>query len=191
MRIIEEFENYQCIENEDKITILVDSRTPENIIYTYKLYNGIRSLERFVKVDGIVWWFGAITYTLRIFVNMMTGESFMPFGDDVSKSSSNFIWTEMNKITDNIISVYGYSWGFPYETQILDLSKLKKGTIEYISLTCIYTINDDSSDYCIGDCISYINDEFQFVVVEENDTINIVMYENNGVIAKFVLNKNF
>jgi hypothetical protein len=74
-----------------KIMVLLDSRTPENIIHTYKVYNGIRALEQFVKINDTVWWFGASIYTLRLFVNMTTGKAFMPDGDDVDNSSHNFI----------------------------------------------------------------------------------------------------
>lgn len=220
MKIIAEFEHFQCIEYDDdsnekkttttisttttttistttttttindkyKIIVLLDSRTPEKIIHTYKVYNGIRALEQFVKINDIVWWFGASIYTLRLFVNMTTGKAFMPDGDDVNNSSHNFIWTKLNKITDNIISVYGRSWGNPRETNFFDLSKLNEGILEYASFKCFYA-NEEICNYSIGDDICFIDDHV-FDIKNIDNNIYIFMYENihfTNIIAKFEL----
>ena len=195
MTTIAQLENFVCIQTEDTsgetfIRTIISSTeeekleirkyniytlkniTTDEIIYSYKVYNKLRPVEKFLKIKDTIWWFGGgEIYTLRIFVNMITKEIFDPYKLTIENSSHAFIWTDIKLSTDNIICVVGCVWGSPNETDIYDISKIDKGEITNVVFQCLYDENNKNVPY--ED--SLIFDTFKDISIKYEDNKEIII----------------
>ncbi len=178
-----------------KIVTLKNKETNE-IIYTYNTYNVYnkhnvceinRPLEKFIEINGDIWWFGDKSYTLRIFVNMKTRQVFEPYGSNMKNSTNEFIWLNVQKITEYIIAVDGFIRTYPYATILIDLSKLNTGNIYPVNIVK----KDDNNKLNIMNL--YVEEENSFNVKfsYEDDINTIIIYDsddNTKIRSKYVFN---
>ncbi len=153
----------------DKYKIIkIINKENNDIIYQYRQINSSPPLNKFIKINDNIWWFGGTDCETKLFLNCDTKEIF--------KDQTNpFIWTGPYILSpDNkYMLMDGCFWAFPYQIKLYDISDLKNGYKE-ISMYNKLVISDN--DDMIDDSDTYF---YEFI---SNNEINICKYEKNNKI---------
>ncbi len=158
--------------------IKIINKENNDIIYQYRQFNSSPPLNKFIKINDNIWWFGGTDCETKLFLNCDTKEIF--------KDQTNpFIWTGPYILSpDNkYMLMDGCFWAFPYQTKLYDISDLKNGYKEidmYDNLVLPldrFNDNDNNNDFIdiddSGTC------SYEFI---SNNEINIYKYEKNNKI---------